>query len=141
MKRNVLTAIAFLVGVLALVGAFLLREANRSFQYSCAASLTVSVQEVATQFPPTPLGKDWRVLSESEATSLMHRVNGYDCDGSAKPNGVVLDPWGRPYVIAARIQSSELPVEIRLWSAGRDGRSGTDDDVVAPYGEQAIVQP
>lgn len=110
--------------------------------YSCLSSITASVYRVALQSPPTHLSSEWRVLSELEAKDLLSKSNAYDCSPPIgrfiRMDGPMVDAWGRQYKIAVR-QPEGGTLEIRVWSMGRDGRSGTSDDMVVPWREKAIV--
>jgi general secretion pathway protein G len=43
------------------------------------------------------------------------------------PAQIPLDPWGNPYLYA--FPGKHNPTTYDLWSAGPDGKSGTDDDI------------
>ena len=47
-----------------------------------------------------------------------------------KPPVIKPDPWGRPYYYSRPPQYNPDPDGFDLYSAGPDGRPGTDDDVV-----------
>ena len=69
-------------------------------------------------------------MSEEEVNSLTSDVRGYDC---GKNNNQNLDIWNRKINIALRKPTDKI--EIILWSNGRDGILGTNDDLVIPYGQ------
>ena len=131
-----------LIGVLVWV-LFLLRVANNNAQLSCLSAIANSALPLATASPPTALGKEWRVLSDLEAKSLLSRIVPYDCPNNlftktaTRSDGTLVDAWGRQFKVALRAPEKGT-VNIRVWSMGRDGRSGTDDDLVIPWGEKAL---
>lgn len=136
-RKNVTTAIAAIIAVLA-IPLWLLREGNKAAQYSCLASIA---NELSRESPPQPLSREWRVLSDLEAAALLSKIVPYDCPAKTRTatrrNGTLLDSWGRQFKIALRLGDNG-EMEIRVWSMGRDGASGTTDDFVMPWGEKAI---
>jgi len=77
-----------------------------------------------------PVSDDWKILSESETTFSMQNIRGSDCGGFNNP---ILDLWNHRINIALR-KSSSYP-QIIIWSNGKDNISGTNDDLVIPYGQ------
>ena len=132
-------AVAIIVAtVLAIIGGIGFREANKNAQLSCIAAIANTAQALATKYPPVAISQKWRVLSEPEAKALLSKVVPYDCGNSVRRDNTLVDAWGRQFKVALR-SGEDGTVFIRVWSVGRDGRSGTDDDLVIPYGDKAIT--
>lgn len=79
-------------------------------------------------------------LSEAEARRIIlsaSKIHPFDCPGvkSGEPH---LDEWGRPLQLSVK-RAPGGGLEFRVRSAGRDGESGTADDIVSPWGEGATV--
>jgi len=70
-------------------------------------------------------------LGESEITFSMQNVRGTNCGGFNNP---ALDLWNHRINIALG-KSSKYPQMI-IWSNGKDNISGTDDDLIVPYGQK-----
>jgi hypothetical protein len=129
-------------------GLFLLAKAGRDSAmdtavYACVASIHQSLIDFGERSPRgagIALDADWRGLGPAEYDQVMSRVKS---EGSLDRGrsywdeaGRFVDPWGRPYHIAGRVRPSGQ-VEFIIWSSGRDGVSGSADDVVSPYGAKA----
>lgn len=83
---------------------------------------------------------EWSVLNESDSARVIlaaSKIHPFDCSRVA-PGGPQFDFWVRPLQVGVR-KSSEGRLEFRVWSKGRDGVSGTTDDLVSPWGEKAII--
>lgn len=107
----------FLLLVLACVGSFALRDSSEAAELSCLSAINASAYRVASQTPPAPIGTEWRVLTEAEATGFLSKVKPYDCASRVMPNGTLVDAWGRQFKVAVR-QSDGGAVQIRVWSDG-----------------------
>ena len=79
----------------------------------------------------TSKNNNWKILNEDEVNSLMQQVHGRNCVRSDNPS---LDSWNHRLNIALRKPKDFQ--DIIIWTNGRDGISGTEDDLVMPYGEK-----
>jgi hypothetical protein len=118
------------------------REAEDAAVLSCVASIR---QSLASSDPPAvspaDVGAEWRTLDDWHADRMIlpaSKARPLDCSGgvAVKPPR---DPWGNPLRVGVGRGASDGRLEFRVWSAGRDGSSGTSDDLVSPYGEKALV--
>jgi hypothetical protein len=123
-------AIAFLFGIAILVY-FAWRNMVENGYHSCVASIASEIQKLNTTKDLAINSKDWKILSEEEVDSLMSQVHGYDCGGVENQT---LDLWNNKLNIALR--KPEDRIEVFVWSNGSDEISGTDDDLVIPWGEK-----
>ena len=81
-----------------------------------------------------PNSEAWRIMSEKEVAFLMTQTRGTDCANFKDPSR---DRWNRKINIALRRSDTTANrVDIIMWSNGPDGKSGTDDDLVMPYGHE-----
>ncbi|HEX8148013.1 MAG TPA: type II secretion system protein GspG, partial [Pyrinomonadaceae bacterium] len=108
--------------------------------YACVASIHQSLVNFGEKSPRgtgIALGTDWRELGPPEYDQVMERVKSEGSLDSGRSYwneaGSFVDPWGRPYHIAGRAMPGGR-AEFIVWSNGRDGASGSADDVVSPYG-------
>jgi hypothetical protein len=129
---NILIAI-FILGFCCLIyfGYNIWQEAEDSAYQSCIASVYSEIYKTEATKDLTIENKDWKILSQEEVNSLMSKVHGGDC---GKYNNQTLDIWNRKINIALKKPTDRI--EIIIWSNGRDGISGTEDDLVIPYGEK-----
>ena len=97
--------------------------------HSCIASIASVIQKSETAKNLVENGKDWRVLNEQEVDILMSQVQGYDCS----VDNQTLDIWNNRINVALRKRGI---IEVVVWSNGADGISGTEDDLVIPFGEK-----
>lgn len=136
MKRKLLIAVAVLL-VVTLVGmrvAEVFRSANISATHSAAAQLH---QDLNKSGQKEGFTNDWRVLNDNQYNRLLASLisAGLSFDAPSRwktPNGKLVDAWGHRFQIAARRKASGEAIEFVVWSAGPDGQSGTDDDIVVP---------
>ncbi len=105
------------------------RGAEDSAYMSCLGSVANEIQKLDDTKALIPKDSNWKILSADETNLLMQKVHGGDCSNFDNP---VLDLWNHRINIALR-KSSNYP-EIIIWSNGKDNISGTDDDLVMPYG-------
>lgn len=98
--------------------------------HSCIASIANEVWKLDATKDLAANNKNWKILSEVEANSILSQVHGYDCSVA----DTTLDIWNNRINIALRKPSDK--VEIMVWSNGADEISGTDDDLVIPWGEK-----
>jgi hypothetical protein len=128
---NILIAI-FIFGFCCLVyfGYNTWQESEKAAYESCIASITGEIQKLESAKNLFPTNNDWKILSESEITLLMQNIRGTDCGGFNNP---ALDLWNHRINIA--LKSSNYP-QIIIWSNGKDNISGTDDDLIIPYGQK-----
>jgi len=107
------------------------QESEEAAYESCIGSVFSEIHKSEATKDLIIENKDWKILSEKEINSLMAKVHGGDC---GKYNNQTLDIWKRKINIALRKPADR--VEVIIWSNGRDGISGTKDDLVIPYGEK-----
>ncbi len=107
------------------------QEAEESAYQSCIGSVTNEIQKSEFAKNLFPVSGDWKILSENETISLMQNVRGSDC---GRFNNPILDLWNHRINIALR-KSSSYP-QIIIWSNGKDNISGTNDDLVTPFGQK-----
>ena len=115
--------------------------ARETAVWACIMSVHQGVLNLNPSEKDFPVARaEWSALSESDSARLIlavAQIHPPDCSRVA-PGGPQLDFWGRPLQIAVR-KSSGGRLEFRVWSKGRDGVSGTTDDLVSPWGEKAII--
>ena len=129
--------IIIFIGFSILFGAaYLAYEIWRSMEdggyLSCLSSIAGEIEMLDRTKSLTEQSNEWKILNEEEVDVLMSQIRGYDC---GKYQNQTLDSWGRKINIALRKPSNRI--EIFVWSNGRDGVSGTKDDLVIPYGQPA----
>jgi hypothetical protein len=61
----------------------------------------------------------------------LSQIQGYDCGGIENQT---LDLWNNRINVALRKPTNRHGIIV--WSNGADGKSGTEDDLVAPFGEK-----
>jgi hypothetical protein len=121
-------------------GVFALRVARETAVWACIVSIHQGVQNLNLSEKDFPDARsEWSVLSESDSGRIIlaaSKIHSFDCSRvkSSEPH---FDYWGRPLQIGVR-KTPEGELEFRVWSKGRDGESGTSDDLVSPWGEKAI---
>ncbi len=98
---------------------------------SCLTSIGSKIQKLNATKDLARNNKDWKILSEEEVNSLVSQIHDYDCNPTANQT---LDLWNNKINIVLRKPKDEI--EIIVWSNGQDETSGTDDDLVFPYGEK-----
>jgi hypothetical protein len=109
--------------------------------YSTAASLQTSVVHTQALDDATlgKLGTNWSVLSSAEYDKCVARLleRGILDTGRRRPTGreKLCDPWGSRFAIAIR-RDREGRLDCIVWSLGKDGISGTSDDVICPINAQ-----
>ena len=117
------------------------RAAREAAILSCIMSVHQGIANLNLSGKDFPdVGPEWAVLNESEGNKIIlaaSKIRPPDCAG-VKSGGPYLDYWGRPLQIGAR-RSPDGKLEFRVWSKGRDGESGTSDDLISPFGEKAIT--
>ena len=97
---------------------------------SCISSIAGAVQKSDAAKELAGNNKNWKILNEDEVNLLLSQVHGYDCS----VDNQTLDLWNNKLNIALRKPKDR--VEIFVWSNGKDEISGTEDDLVIPYGEK-----
>ena len=97
---------------------------------SCIASIPDHISHLDIVREWVPKDGSWKILNDEEKRIVMQGFRG-DCYRFPNPR---LDAQDNPINIAIKI-GEKLP-ETRVWSNGLDGISGTDDDVVMPYGRE-----
>ncbi|MBC7898702.1 MAG: hypothetical protein H7070_01495 [Saprospiraceae bacterium] len=131
-------AIILLFGLLSYAAWSVWRGAEDSAYRSCLESVgnIIQIKFSDNSFEPQeyagtllPKNASWKILSESEAEFLVNQIKGSDC---SRFNNPANDPWDKTINIALR-KSAGL-ANIIIWSNGQDGKSGTSDDLVVPYG-------
>ena len=136
-RRNlIVTGVAAAVAAGCLVSLLVRDDA----QHACLASVHAGLAKVSA-IDPGSVQVEWKVLGEEysdqliSTTSLKHP---FDC-GASRPGEPLRDDQGRPLKVGVRRSPGGDGVEFRVWSAGRDGKPGTWDDVVSPHGEKALT--
>jgi hypothetical protein len=115
--------------------------ARETAVWACIVSIHQGIQNLNLSEKDFPAARsDWSTLSESDVGGIIltaSKVHPFDCSrvNSSEPH---FDYWGRPLQIGVR-KTPEGKLEFRVWSKGRDGESGTSDDLVSPWGEKAII--
>lgn len=104
---------------------------DESGYVSCLYSVAGEIEMLDKTKSLSAKSSDWKILSEEEVIALMSQIHGYDC---GKTSNQTLDMWSHRINIALRRPNRRL--EISVWSNGRDNISGTNDDLVFPYGEK-----
>ncbi len=104
---------------------------KESAYLSCLASIASEAWKLDATKNLATKNEEWRILSDEESTLLLTHVQGYDCGGF---DNQTLDLWDNRVNIALRKLTNRH--EIIVWSNGADGQSGTEDDLVAPFGEK-----
>jgi hypothetical protein len=133
------------------IATILWRQALETEAHSCAASLGAAIaQQRAAKFYKQ--SNDWQVLTSAEVDALTSELHRYDCSippwrllTPARKAGSFLDPWGERFQVAIRREKREgettaSSFHVVVWSKGPDRKSGTRDDLVAPYGDTFLVQ-
>ena len=95
---------------------------------SCVASMPDYVLRQSAVRDWAVQNRQWKILDDVKVRIAMEKFKG-DCSRFDNP---ILDLQGNRINIAVRSTTGRL--EAVVWSSGRDGISGTDDDVVMPYG-------
>ncbi len=98
---------------------------------SCLGSVSNEIQTLEATKDLTSKNNNWKILNDDEVNFLMQKVRGGDCGGFDNP---ILDIWNHRINIALR-KSTEYP-DMIIWSNGRDNVSGTEDDLIMPYGKK-----
>jgi hypothetical protein len=122
--------VVFLCGIVILVYLGWCNMVENDY-HSCVASISSEIQKLNATEDLAANSKDWKILSEEEVDSLMSQVHGYDCGGVENQT---LDLWNNKLNIALRKPKDRI--EVFVWSNGRDEMSGTNDDLVIPWGEK-----
>jgi hypothetical protein len=116
------------------------REVRATSTYSTAAALHQALFDNANTLKCLPAARTegCRILTNAEydqTIAELRTIKPYSFDAKDWQLGDTLrDEYGHRFRVARR----KLPVrgfEFVVWSVGPDGLSGTDDDVVSPYGE------
>jgi hypothetical protein len=117
------------------------QQARKHAVLSCIMSVHQGIHNLNLSQKEFPNVKsEWTVLDESKSARIIlaaSKIHPFDCL-SVQSDAPNLDYWGRSVQIGVRT-SPDGKLEFRVWSKGRDGESGTSDDLVSPYGEKAII--
>jgi hypothetical protein len=117
------------------------RKAQDEAMRSCIASVHQGIASLDSPLPKiADLGSQWKILNDAEREQLVSaawKVHSFDCSRTGSRE-FLRDNWGHPIEVGVRQINSEGQLEFRVWSKGRDGLSGTADDLVSPYGERAL---
>lgn len=130
-KYIVLTTIFVLFCSLFIFLYWIWREMEDAGYESCIASISSKIEQSNITENLIGENRNWKILSEEEVIFLMSNIRGGDC---GRFGDQTVDLWNRRINIALR--SREYPIHVIIWSNGQDGISGTDDDLVIPYGEK-----
>ena len=121
-------------------GAFILQTELRSVKKAETYSSVVSVWHELTHGDVLgqagiPITSEWRILTPSEHQTVMGELEKRrQLDkgaGKLDAGSIFRDPWGVPIKIAVR-SNSQSTNDVVVWSAGRDTKSGTLDDICYP---------
>ena len=134
--KVIISLLAIVVVLLPVYAAwFAWREMENAAYESCIASVMSDIHlrmaagsANLSRFELPQDGK-WKQLSDADAQVLLRETKAGDC---GRTQDVTRDLWGRNVHVALR-NSSEF-LRVGVWSDGSDGISGTDDDLVAPWG-------
>lgn len=130
-KQLVVAVSLFLVGCgVAVIYKIWQLNAEEAYK-SCIASLTDVIWRQKETRDLADQHADWHFLTDEEVDLVMQNVQGTDCARSDNP---IVDLQGNRINIALRKEEENRWPPIIIWSNGRDGVSGTVDDVVMPYG-------
>jgi hypothetical protein len=132
------------VGILVLgcgaMGFIVWRTLKEKAVLSCVSSVHQGIQNLdLTEKDLHDLTSEWRFLGEAQSARIIaaaSKIHRFDCS-NGRSNGP-FDFWGKPLQVAVRKKPDEQ-LEFRVWSKGRDGISGTSDDLVSPYGASAVI--
>ena len=131
-KLVILAVATIVVGSFGLAGWGVWRNIRASGYDSCLASLVDQVRKRDSTRELAKRSPDWIILSADEVDHLMIDVKGPDCGGFDDSR---LDFYGNRINIALRQESKDRWHWVIIWSNGADGVSGTEDDIVMPYGQ------
>lgn len=112
-----------------LVVFMVVNEANES----AVMSMLLSVHDcLGTKSPVVPCNGGFRELHSREYEQCMHMALGCSVDGASRAgnrDGMLLDVWGRPLRLGV-YRDADDTCKYVVWSSGRDGESGSADDIV-----------
>jgi general secretion pathway protein G len=121
-----------MIGTMLLLGAFLAFNVSRRFRATAQEQESPTSIEIKSfcqslelyyrdtgAYPATAQGLQALVARPSDCP----KWDGPYLDGAKIPD----DPWGHPYIY--RCPGARIPAGFDLFSAGPDGKEGTDDDV------------
>lgn len=134
-RRTKYVAWATVFVVVVGIGSVLLqgwRSMQEAAYMSCLSSLTDAVRKQEAAQAVANRSDRWTILSTDEVDTVTQNVRGGHCTDSMDPKR---DLQGNRINIALRRESKENWPPIIIWSNGRDGISGTADDIVMPYGQ------
>jgi hypothetical protein len=140
MKREVRYVLIFaLTGLLVagFVGYLSYKRLRGAAMKPCFLSLQGPVtEELEKEYSPqTRLNNDWVTLNADETYIVLSgalKSGKTDC-GTIRSLQDGVDYWGNPVQIGFR-RTDNLHFEVRIWSAGPDGKENTDDDVESGTG-------
>lgn len=101
---------------------------------SCLGSLHEPIRRQKATQDLAEKADDWKILSDAEFELVMQDVRGGDCKNFPDPK---LDAQNNRINIAVRRDEKRGGAAVMIWSNGRDGISGNDDDVVVPFSQRA----
>ncbi len=132
-SRQLALAVFLLLVGCGVFGIYKIWQLNAEGAYqSCIASLTDVIWRQKQTRELADQHADWHFLTNEEVDFVMQNVQGTDCARSDNP---ILDLQGNRINIALRKEAKDRWPPIIIWSNGRDGISGTPDDIVMPYGQ------
>jgi hypothetical protein len=134
----VVVVVILIIGICLIV--FVVKPiANNSATGSFLASAYQSIWDYCKENPEkvdsSSVSVNWKIVSEEDYQYLMdHVFDPYMLDKGRMERSketVLLDIWKNRIGIAYR--KSDESLEFILWSKGRDGIEGTEDDITSPY--------
>ena len=124
---------ALIVGIAGVAGSYYIwTQFERAALLSCIQSIGSDVAEYSRLDKFAKDGENWYVLSNEESSGALEIVPFGGCKGR-----FTHDIKAGRIKIAVR-KLDKYGYKVRVWSTGIDDISGTKDDIVFPYGEEAI---
>ena len=110
-------------------------SAQRAAIHSCVSSIASDIVEYSNDIGNFAQSREnWYVLTDSQAKEILSdkNINFEDC---VQVNSKPQDIKEKTLKIAVR-KNSESGFRVMAWSKGFDNTSGTEDDIVSPFGEE-----
>lgn len=127
------TAVVFLSFFAVRIGLEVHKDAQHAASVSFLASIETQLKMLSEDFFSTEFSSDWTLLGETDYQNVAKHLsssNGVDKKhGRNCINSVLKDIWGKQIVIGV-IKIDKNDLDFVLWSKGRDGKSGTCDDII-----------
>jgi len=137
-KGKKIVAIVFITLAVSFIAFFLYHwrnSAKETAYLSCLSSIGSEVWKLEATKNLAAKNETWKILSSEETDFLLSQAKGYDCGGI---DNQTLDLWNNRIYIALRKPTNRFGIII--WSNGADKISGTEDDLVIPFGRKVPKQ-